>query len=171
MENERTKNVPLYHHKNRRNCSATVNLLVEAQWFAQTLKDMPKTAFIVWHALSAFTQYQNVIDTRLSEIAEFCGLSLGSVQRAMNYFEEKEVLVRLSGRHEDSVWRINPELRWNGKHDQQPLMATRFKYRCRENKKQERDLKKNQQQQKSVMIQTEEHELQTTQETPHAHQN
>lgn len=158
MASERRKNPPLYTHGQRRHCSATVNLPAEARWFAQTLREMPKSGFMVWHALSEFTRHQNKVDARLSQIAKFCGLSLGPVQRAMKYFEEKEVLVRISSPHKNSVWMINPELRWNGLHEQQPMMVARFKQRCRENKQRERALKTPTLPKKSVMIQLEANE-------------
>lgn len=136
------KKTPLYQQGNRRYCSATINLPLDARWFAQTLRDMPKTGFIVWHSLSGFTGYQNTVDVRLHTIAEFCGLSVRSVQRAMQLFEEQGLIVRLSEKHEASVWLVNPELRWNGLHDKKPVMAARFNQRRREIKQQELAAKK-----------------------------
>lgn len=156
MENDTskpTKRTPLYQQGHRRYCSATMNCPLDARWFAQTLRDMPKTGFIVWHSLSQFTGYQNKVDVRLHTIAEFCGLSMKSVQRAMQLFEEQGLLVRLSEKHEASVWMINPELRWNGLHEQQPILAARFKQRRREIKQRELDEKTALLNKKSVTIQ------------------
>lgn len=154
-----TKKTPLYQQGNRRYCSATLNLPLDARWFAQTLRDMPKTGFIVWHSLSEFTGYENKINVRLHTIAEFCGISLGSVQRAMQFLEEKEVIVRLSEKYKASVWLVNPELRWTGSHDQKHIMVARFKKRCFEIKQQERAEKKAQLKKNPVTIQIEDNEF------------
>jgi hypothetical protein len=153
-----TKKTPLYQQGHRRYCSATMNLPLDARWFAQTLRDMPKTGFVVWHSLSEFTGHQNTVDARLHTIAEFCGLSLGPVQRAMRLFEEQGLIVRLSEKHKASVWLVNPELRWNGLHEQQPIMVARFKQRCRELKQQKLAEKKAQLNKNPVTIQIEDDE-------------
>lgn len=158
------KKTPLYQQGNRRYCSATINLPLDARWFAQTLRDMPKTGFIVWHSLSEFTGYQNKVNVRLHTIAEFCGLSLGPVQRAMRLFEERGLIVRLSEKNKASVWMINPELCWNGLHGQQPAMVARFKQRRREIKQQEQAAKKALLKRNPVTIQIEDDEFVETED-------
>lgn len=91
----------------------TINTHLLSAALVTQCRDMPPTAFRIWNGLYAFIDRHNQVDVRLKTIADYCKLSVASVQRAMKYFEEHNLIAKKSESHRDSVWMINPELIWN----------------------------------------------------------
>jgi hypothetical protein len=103
----------LYLDPRHRYGSSRSNDALKARWLGKEHKNMPKMHFVVWFGMMQFVGKWNRLDVRYREIAEFIGISLGSVQRAMAYFEQHDFVVRTSEPEKDAVWMINPRLQWN----------------------------------------------------------
>ena len=99
-------------------CSATINMPMIAKKICTTCQDMPPSAFLVLFGVFNFLKPSNALNVRMKELAKFCGVSLGSVQRAMKYFEDHNLMVRRSMPNEYADWMLNQEWIWNNRHDQ-----------------------------------------------------
>lgn len=130
--------------------SGRSNHKAKAKKFGQELKDMPQYAFRVWYGMRNFEVKKNYINARFREIADFCGLAVSAVHKAMHYMEEHDLIVRVSEPGRKALWMINPTLQWNWERELQPGGLATYRKEKREAKKREEEKKKVQESSKSL---------------------
>lgn len=89
--------------------------------------DVPQSAFRVWNALILFMKGRNQVDARLFDLAKESQLSTSAVQRSVLILEQQGLIIKVSGKNQNSEWIINPELLWNTKHDQRRAAISQYK--------------------------------------------
>jgi len=122
----------LYRSPKRRFTSSRSNDDLKAQWFGKEHKNMPPRHYAVWFGMQRFARRWNMVDARFRDIATFLEISLGSVQRAMAYFEQHDFVVRVPDpdKRRKVCWMINPRLQWNwSSQEQESGLAVYRKYR------------------------------------------